>query len=247
MARYISEKDRAERAAEVQADISRETRETLQQRVYPDAAAFSLTGAQRSAETFKRQQKEYMANKYAGAAKSDRQAAKLAKLIAKAEALVTTLQTASNSMFTKNAASATCQARGMSGDMTLTAQASENVDAADLNAATAGTFRKSICLKLEDTNGTAHDWANFQPVLTASESVADGDVSAPTVKWAVDEAETPLFVNGYLELIVEFDTDAGATKTYAAADSVSVDIQVAADDKHGGHAVAMVTKTFNVV
>lgn len=128
----------------------------------------------------------------------------------------------------------------------------EDVSAALLNAAAAGTFQKQfVCtLSYKDSEGTVlgtHEWASFQPVVTPAENVTDVDVAAPVVTWTDDEEDTPAFSLGVLRLTVTFDTDEGATKTYAEGDSVSVDVQVAADDKWFGLTVTKVTKTYNVI
>lgn len=138
-----------------------------------------------------------------------------------------------------------CVHKALSGDIALlflngTTTEDEDITAAVLNAAAAGTLKRRFRLKLSDAGKNPHLWASFAPVLTPAEAATDADIGVPSV-------DSPSFVHGKLTVTVTFDTDAGATKTYAAADSVSCDIQVAADDKWLGHSVTKITKTYNVV
>ena len=63
----------------------------------------------------------------------------------------------------------------------------------------------------------------------------------------VDDSLTPKFLYGELSLTVIFDTDAGATKTYVAGETVTVNIKVAADNKLLGYTISDITKTYNVI
>ncbi len=134
-------------------------------------------------------------------------------------------------------------ADAMSGDMALVlgGDAAVNIAAADLNAAPVGKFKRIVSARLENAKGEAHRWARFAPLVTPTEAVADVDVTIPTY----DSATT--FKDGVLSLLVTFITGAG--KTYAAADSVAVKIQVNAADSLLGYSLTTdgVTKTFNVV
>lgn len=138
------------------------------------------------------------------------------------------------------------QKRGMSGDMELAIIGQElasDVSAAALNAAAAGTFKRTFVAALRTkVTKESHNWSNSPMVVTSGEAVADVNVGVPVVTPA-----SPKFDSGRLLLTVTFDTDAGATKTYVAAESVTVEVKVAADNKLLGFTVASVTKTFNVV
>ncbi len=130
----------------------------------------------------------------------------------------------------------------MSGDMELVLPTgAEDVNAADFNAAPAGTLKRSFAVILQTTGSDAHVWAGFAPVLTPSKTVVDVDVGAPTVPSGLK------FDKGHLLVEVTFDTDAGVTKTYASGDSVAVQVQVKAGDTLLDWPVASVTKTYNVV
>ncbi len=84
------------------------------------------------------------------------------------------------------------------------------VSAAVLNAAVAGAHKESFSACLQILAGTLkHLWANFVPVLTPAEAVADPQVGVPTI------TGTPKFDKGRVLVEATFDTDAGATKTYA--------------------------------
>jgi hypothetical protein len=132
----------------------------------------------------------------------------------------------------------------LSGDLEFAFPAdldSRDVSAATLNAAAAGTYKEAFCVMLKTTGGLKHSWATFAPVLTGLKTTADGDIGVPTLN-------SPSFDGGACVIEVTFDTDGGATKTYAAADEVSVDIQVKADDTmFGMWTVTKATFTFNVV
>lgn len=119
--------------------------------------------------------------------------------------------------------------------------ASEDIDAADLNTAAAGTLSRTFAVTLRTSNGAPHLWAAFEPVVTPGETVADVDVTAPTV------SGNPAFSAGVALVTITFDTDAGATKVYVATDEVTVQIQVSATDTLLGHSVVDVTKTYVVV
>lgn len=129
------------------------------------------------------------------------------------------------------------------GDIVLTVQSPnpEVVSAAALNAAPAGTFRRSFTGVLRTGEGAIHSWATFLPTLIPAESVADPSVAPPAVTGASS------FTDGFLTVEVTFDTDAGVTKTYAPGDSVSVQVKVSPTDQLLGWSAAPITKTFNVV
>ena len=133
----------------------------------------------------------------------------------------------------------------MSGNiaLVLSGAAAVNVAAADLNAAAAGTFKRGVGACFKNAKGEAHRWARFAPLVTPTKTVVDTDVVAPTIEG------TPKFKDGAVLAMAVFDTDAGATKTYAVGDSVAVKIQTNAADSLLGYSLATggVTKTFNVV
>lgn len=133
----------------------------------------------------------------------------------------------------------------MSGDMALVlvGDAAVNVEAAALNAAAAGTFKRPVSARLENAVGDAHRWARLAPLVTPSEAAVDSEIDAPAIEG------TPAFKDGIVTAMAVFDTDAGATKTYAAGDSVAVKIQANAADSLLGYSLTAdgVTKTFNVV
>jgi hypothetical protein len=118
---------------------------------------------------------------------------------------------------------------------------SRDVSADDLNAATAGTYKEVFSVVAKTAGNLNHIWASFSPTLVADKSVVDSDVGLPTLN-------SPTFDGGGCIIEVTFDTDEGATKTYAPNDSVTVDIQVASDDKlFGMWTVTKKTFTFNIV
>lgn len=129
---------------------------------------------------------------------------------------------------------------GMSGDMSISVGDDIEISAAALNAAAAGTFKRTFVAVLKNSTSQAHTWANGSLVLVAAEAVADGDVGAPTVTPA-----SPKWDNGKILVIVTFDTGAG--KTYVNGESLTVEVKVAADNKLLGYTVAAATKTFDVV
>jgi hypothetical protein len=133
------------------------------------------------------------------------------------------------------------QDAAMSGDIKLVLTATaQDVSAAALNAAAAGTFKRTVCAKLQtDKTKEILSCFSFAPVVTPTEAVADVDVAAPTIQAGAK------FSKGLLLLHVTFDT--GPTKTYVNAESMTVPVQVAADDKLLGFTVPSATATFNVV
>ena len=115
-----------------------------------------------------------------------------------------------------------------------------DVPATDLNAAAEDEHISIVTLRLETAQGEIHKWANgLSLTLTPAEDATDADIGVPA-------ASVVTSVDGVWQFTVTADTDAGSTKTYAATDEYSVAIQIAADDKLFGHAVAEVTKTFVV-
>lgn len=139
------------------------------------------------------------------------------------------------------------------GDLEMALQsgtAAEDVSAAELNAAEADSFTKTINIQLQSTSDKIQKLANFQPTITPDKgTVADADVDAPTVTWTDDrddEGITPRFNGGLLRLTVTFDTDAGATKTYVNGEQLTVTIDVATNNILCGN-VSNFVKTYNVI
>ena len=131
----------------------------------------------------------------------------------------------------------------------------ETVSAALLNAAAAEVFTKEFTVAFaykylvgeEDAYRTYSFFSGVEPVITAGEVVVDVDVATPEVLWVDDVESDPEFVYGLVNLRVVFDTDAGATKTYAPDDVVTVKVQISATDTWLSVPVAFVTKTYTVV
>jgi len=117
------------------------------------------------------------------------------------------------------AAGSTLQ-KAMSGDIVLgCVPATAGTSAATLNAAAAGTHTRDVVINLKDAAGNLHKWAALAVTAATSEVVVDVDVAAPTVSDA-----TPDLVAGTVTVTLTYNTDAGATKTYAAGDTVTLTI-----------------------
>jgi hypothetical protein len=140
----------------------------------------------------------------------------------------------------------------LSGNMSLILDSEdEEVSAAALNAAVAGTFKKQFVCALSAIYGEGegqynrtHEWASFEPVLTGGNT---GCWNPSAIKWTDNEDLDPAFAAGELRLTVTFLTDEGSAKIYEEDDTVTVDVQVAVDDKWLTLPVTKVTKTYNVV
>lgn len=138
---------------------------------------------------------------------------------------------------------------GMSGYLGFVLDSdAENISAAELNAAEAGSLARTFQVTLGSMgdNPFTHTWASFAPSLTAAVICDDGDIAIPTMPSANN------FDRGVASIRVVFDTDAGATKTYISGDKVTVTIRAQApgnglDDTLLGWPVAPVTKTYNVI
>jgi hypothetical protein len=132
--------------------------------------------------------------------------------------------------------------KAMSGDIVLECDpATAGTSAATLNAAAAGTFTKDIVINLKDAAGNLHKWASLAVNAVTSEAVADVDVAAPTVS-----DTTPDLVNGTVTVTLTYDTDGGATKTYAAGDTVTLTISQPTDGILG-YAIADATFVDTIV
>ncbi|MCL5942747.1 MAG: hypothetical protein M1325_04395 [Actinobacteria bacterium] len=106
---------------------------------------------------------------------------------------------------------------GKSGLKIVATPAAAGSSAAALNAAPAGTVTKTVKLQLQDADGVLQTWYNGSDVtLTPVETVADVDVGAP----AVTGGTVPAFVDGEALVNLTYDTNAGATKTYLAGETV---------------------------
>jgi hypothetical protein len=115
--------------------------------------------------------------------------------------------------------------KALSGDIVLECDpATAGTAATTLNAAAAGTYTKTVTINLKDAAGNLHKWASLAVNAATSEVVVDADVAAPTV----DDA-TPDLVNGTVDVVLTYDTDAGATKTYAAGDTVTLTVSQPTD------------------
>ncbi len=129
--------------------------------------------------------------------------------------------------------------------------AAEDVSAAALNAAAVGTLTMEFDCELiaqftvgSETVEKKQRWAKFEPVTT----LGNTGCWDPTIEWVDDPAATPAFNKGKLSIRTIFLTDGGSSYVYQPGDTVTVQIQVASDDKlHGGAMVSSVTKTYNVI
>lgn len=108
----------------------------------------------------------------------------------------------------------------MSGDIVLECVPSTaGTSAATLNVAAVGTHTQEVVINLKNAAGDLHTWASLALAAATSEVVVDADVAAP----AIDDA-TPDLVNGTVTVTLTYDTDEGATKTYAANDTVTLTV-----------------------
>lgn len=101
----------------------------------------------------------------------------------------------------------------------------EDITAAELNGGAAGTVIRSFDVELQTIGGAelVHEWAGLTPDITPSKgTVADGDVANP----AIETAPPPAIRSGKMKVNVTFDTDGGATKTYVAAEEMTITIDV---------------------
>ena len=115
--------------------------------------------------------------------------------------------------------------KALSGDIVLECSpATAGTSAGTLNAAAVGTFTVDITINLKDAAGTLHKWASLALVATTEETVADADVAAPAMS-----DSTPDLVNGTIVITLTYDTDAGATKTYAAGETVTLKVNAQAE------------------
>ena len=113
--------------------------------------------------------------------------------------------------------------------------------ASDFNVAVAGSLKDRVIVTFKNADGTNQFWSRFALTVQPAEAVADLEVGAPTI-----DPTTVSLKMGRAEMVVVYDTDAGATKTYAPGDSMSVVVRVAADDKLLGWTVPAQTLTINV-
>jgi hypothetical protein len=94
--------------------------------------------------------------------------------------------------------------------------ATAGASAAALNAAATGTFHRTVKLQLQDAANNVQKWFNGSATLTPTEAAADAQIGVPVVTGG----NTVTFVDGEATVVLTYDTDAGATKTYAATDTV---------------------------
>jgi len=129
----------------------------------------------------------------------------------------------------------------LNGDIVLSVWPDHEMLASALNAAPPDSVSAVFQAVLSTHDGHPHLWAEFEPVLEVSVNTDDSDIDAPTL------LGEPRFERGTMLVTIGLDTDAGATKTYTAGDEIAVQVQVAADDKWLGHAVAAKTWKVTVV
>jgi len=92
--------------------------------------------------------------------------------------------------------------------------------ATQANAAGAGSFRRHVKLEFQDADGNVLTWMDDNDVtLTPSENVTDADVGAPTI---IGGSPVTVPAGGVGSYDFTYDTDAGATKTYAEDDYVTI-------------------------
>jgi len=117
--------------------------------------------------------------------------------------------------------------------------AAEDITEGELNGGAAGTVRRTFQAFLRRSGGVSLGLGGA-PTVTTAENVVDVDVLAPTVNRNVSFNK-----DGVMEIEIIFDTDAGATKTYAAGDDVSVTLSFNGMGAYDG--IPDVTKTYNVI
>ncbi len=115
--------------------------------------------------------------------------------------------------------------------------AAENITAAELNAAPAGTLKRSFTVELQTLGGAAllHAWANLEPAIVPAINTA-GSATAPTLD------NTPFYSGGKMTVFITFITGGGIT--YMAGEDATVPIDVSGFPVLAG--VATVTKTYDV-
>ncbi len=110
--------------------------------------------------------------------------------------------------------------RALSGDLELVCVPSVAATAAaTLNAAPVGTFKKTITIKLQDSEGYIHKWAQNKLIATTSVTTSDTNIVAPGL-----DTTSPVLGDGEVVLTLTYDTDAGATKTYSAGDIITLTV-----------------------
>lgn len=101
-------------------------------------------------------------------------------------------------------------------ELALPSGGGEDVSAADLNAAAAGTLKRGFDVVLQNASGFVHSWASSLTLdAVAGKTVTDGDIG--------DVVATVLdLVEGVAEVVATFDTDAGSTKVYQDGDVLTL-------------------------
>lgn len=134
------------------------------------------------------------------------------------------------------------QALALSGYLIQLVSDPEEISAADLNAAPAGTLQRTFQAELRTAaDGSIHEWCSLAPIVTPGGTFADGDIGPPSL------AYVPVFSGGVVEVTLIFDTDGGVTKTYAPGDQATCEVKVSGADTLLGYPVAPVTKTYDVI
>ena len=113
--------------------------------------------------------------------------------------------------------------KAMSGDLHLACSPATYGSLADtLNAADAGTYTVDVTINLQDAAGLLHKWSSNPLSITTAITASDSDIAAPTVSNAA-----PNLADGTVTVTLTYDTDAGATKTYAAGDIITMTVSSA--------------------
>jgi hypothetical protein len=94
--------------------------------------------------------------------------------------------------------------------------ATDGTSAAVANAAAVGALKKTIHLALKDNADVVQVWYSGPVTLTPTETAVDEQIGVPTITGG----NTVHLVAGEADVEVVYDTDAGATKVYAADDLI---------------------------
>jgi hypothetical protein len=106
---------------------------------------------------------------------------------------------------------------------TLKLVVDDNADgssAAAVTGAAVGAKSKTLAISLKDGADVVQTWFNGLLPFVVTETCTDAQIGAPTVTEAVD-GDSIEFVDGAATIHLVYDTDAGATKSYAENDIVS--------------------------
>lgn len=137
-------------------------------------------------------------------------------------------------------------AYGMSGNVHLLGDDAEDIGAAELNAAVAGSFTRLTTMQFvaqfvvdAQTLSKLHTWATFEPTVLAT---TDDDVTVPTVTAA--GGGDPMLNAGNCPLLVTFITDEGVSEEYTAGKKVEVAVTIPVGCVGAG---TTVTKRYNII